>query len=104
MRAATVCAEPGCPEPATYRGRCSAHRWRQSTWPQRKRARRVRERARHRCVCGAKVPPGTGAVDHIVPLALGGTDNLSNLQLLCERCDRIKTRADRRRIARRRRG
>jgi hypothetical protein len=92
MRAPMVCAESGCPEPAVYRGRCAAHRWRPSTWPQRKRARQVRSagRAHLRAVrrvgpAGlghASVPPGSGTVDHVVPLAEGGRDDLSNLQLL----------------------
>ena len=30
-------------------------------------------------------------VDHLVPLCLGGTDNLVNLQLLCSRCNNIKS-------------
>lgn len=30
-------------------------------------------------------------VDHVVPLCLGGTDNLVNLQLLCSRCNNIKS-------------
>lgn len=34
------------------------------------------------------------AVDHIVPKAKGGTDELSNLQSLCEPCHEIKTAED----------
>lgn len=30
-------------------------------------------------------------VDHIVPLSMGGNNNLSNLQSLCAECDKIKT-------------
>lgn len=29
-------------------------------------------------------------VDHVIPLALGGTDDLENLQTLCERCNSVK--------------
>jgi 5-methylcytosine-specific restriction enzyme A len=102
MRARTVCAEPGCPAPAVYRGRCGAHRWRPNTRVLRRIAAQVRERAGHRCEqCGRPVAPGTGAVDHRIPLAEGGPTTLANLQLLCPACDRLKTRADRARIRRR---
>jgi 5-methylcytosine-specific restriction protein A len=39
-------------------------------------------------------------VDHIVPLALGGTNALENLQTLCGLCHRIKTREDHTQMAR----
>ena len=29
-------------------------------------------------------------VDHVVPLARGGTDELENLQVACHRCNRLK--------------
>lgn len=41
--------------------------------------------------------------DHCVPLELGGTDTLGNLQALCVPCDKIKTRNDARQIAKMRR-
>ena len=37
--------------------------------------------------------------DHIKPLALGGKDNISNLQALCANCHQLKTRGDRKAIA-----
>ena len=41
-------------------------------------------------ICG--VPTGTrGHVDHVTPKAIGGTDNLANLQTLCHQCHSIKT-------------
>jgi len=41
--------------------------------------------------------------DHIVPIALGGAEfDLNNVQLLCEFCDREKTRLDKAEIAKRR--
>ena len=50
-------------------------------------------------VCGLRLllPPGY-QVDHIQPLALGGTNGLSNLQALCVRCHARKTRGQRRKI------
>ena len=33
-------------------------------------------------------------VDHYVPVALGGTNDLSNLQALCLPCHKVKTRKD----------
>lgn len=45
-------------------------------------------------------------VDHIVPVAEGGTDELGNLQAACPGCHRIKTQAEatrgRERVSRRR--
>lgn len=46
------------------------------------------------CLAGGKTVPAT-VVDHIVPLAEGGTHESGNLQPLCKRChDAIKTPAD----------
>ena len=100
-RAATVCAEAGCPHPAVHRGRCFEHAARpwQGSRERREQAglalpshvrRKVRAAAGYRCAnCGEPVPHGTGAVDH-----LHAGDPASPLQLLCSDCDRVKTRAD----------
>ena len=47
---------------------------------------------------------GTGVleIDHILPVALGGTNHGLNLQLLCEDCHKEKTRADIKTIRRQR--
>ena len=37
--------------------------------------------------------------DHHIPLAIGGEDELHNLEPLCVRCHRLKTRSDVSRIA-----
>lgn len=37
--------------------------------------------------------------DHVIPLALGGTDTLDNLQPLCRPCHRAKTGTDKGHIA-----
>ena len=41
--------------------------------------------------CGARA----AELDHITPLAAGGTHNPANLQPLCRRCHKRKTNADR---------
>jgi hypothetical protein len=101
MRAATVCAEPGCPNPETRRGRCDTHAPRPWAGSRERRERlglavpahvrrRVRALSRHRCAwCGAQVAKGAGAVDHV-----RAGDPASPLQLLCDRCNAVKTRAD----------
>ncbi len=51
------------------------------------------------CLSAGKVEPAT-VVDHIVPLAEGGTHATDNLMPLCKRChDTIKTPADNTRMA-----
>lgn len=48
-------------------------------------------RAEGRCeVCGMKII-GRAEFDHIVPLAIGGESTLTNLQVTCPKCHRIKT-------------
>ena len=41
-------------------------------------------------ICGAPVNPQTYTIDHIVPLSRGGKNELSNYQLACGRCNKIK--------------
>jgi 5-methylcytosine-specific restriction protein A len=53
--------------------------------------RYVMERDRHQCShCGAGPAQAELTVDHIIPLAQGGTNDLSNLQVLCRRCNSTK--------------
>ena len=33
-------------------------------------------------------------IDHILPIAIGGTNNISNLQILCKACHGDKTRSE----------
>lgn len=49
-------------------------------------------RDEYKCVeCGATKESVTLHVDHIIPVAQGGTDELSNLQTLCEACNLSKS-------------
>ena len=42
--------------------------------------------------CGWRLSPGScWEIDHVVPLALGGTDEAANLQVLCIACHGDKT-------------
>ena len=50
------------------------------------------------CLCSINGSSGL-EWDHHVPLAIGGPDDLVNLEPLCIRCHRLKTRLDVRRIA-----
>ena len=40
--------------------------------------------------CGSRPPDVSLEIDHIVPLAQGGTDAIANLQVLCNRCNQGK--------------
>ena len=51
----------------------------------------VFKRDKYRCrECGATNKETTLEIDHIVPVAKGGSNNLSNLQTLCKACNRAK--------------
>ena len=55
----------------------------------------VMKRARYRCeLCGASAAEIVLEVDHIQPRSLGGSDDLSNLQALCYRCNAWKSNKD----------
>jgi len=41
-------------------------------------------------ICGKKTEFDYGEVDHIKPLAKGGSNSPSNLQWLCTRCNKLK--------------
>ena len=44
-----------------------------------------------KCVlCGRKIAYDSMTLDHIKPLALGGEDNINNLQITCEACNLFK--------------
>lgn len=53
------------------------------------------EEADGRCqACGITLHSGDFAYDHIKPVALGGKNELSNIQVLCDPCHLIKTNDD----------
>jgi 5-methylcytosine-specific restriction protein A len=59
--------------------------------------RRILRQQGNRCAaCRDLTSPGE--LDHITPLALGGSEAPSNLQVLCHRCHVDKTREDRRAV------
>lgn len=100
-----LCNQPGCPEHATYRGRCPVHskdeNRRQHSSPGRiygsKRwlllRGRVLLRDNHTCRnCGAF---NARQVDHIKPIEDGGDRWAEdNLQTLCDSCHSAKTNAE----------
>ena len=68
-----------------YGSHCRAHARGGSTRAWRKVRARVLARDRYRCqLCGAPA----SEVDHIVRVADGGGDHLSNLRAICLRCNR----------------
>lgn len=49
------------------------------------------ERNNYRCQsCGKATQEGELTVDHIIPLANGGSNDISNLQTLCRSCNSRK--------------
>jgi 5-methylcytosine-specific restriction protein A len=108
------CLSPGCPDVAVIRGRCRAHaRTWYGTREQRRGTRQQRgygaewerQRARAlrrdgwRCVlCQARGYVALATqVDHIRPLAEGGTHALENLRSVCTTCHLERHRQDGRR-------
>ena len=66
--------------------------------------RKLWERQKGRCArCGKKLNPHAYHVDHKRPLALGGSNSIRNLQLLCPECHMLKTQEDRKKISKKRR-
>ncbi|MGW3930140.1 HNH endonuclease [Streptomyces microflavus] len=102
-----------CREWATRKGRCPDHhkayentRSRQSHRKRREAIARghnaaallrkvVRKAVAGTCArCGGTFLPSQVDIDHIKPLALGGEDVATNVQVLCKRCHVIKTAMD----------
>ncbi len=63
--------------------------------------RKLWEKQKGRCArCKKKLNPLAYHIDHKVPKALGGSDSIRNLQLLCPECHMLKTQEDRKKISR----
>ena len=41
-------------------------------------------------LCGRKLTPHTMTLDHIIPFADGGSNELDNLQAVCQQCNQLK--------------
>lgn len=41
-------------------------------------------------LCGRKLTPNTMTIDHIIPFADGGSNELDNLQAVCQQCNQLK--------------
>lgn len=85
----TACAEPGCPNPATDRGRCPTHQLARRTFNgQWRRARsQAMRRTRGRCHrCGRPATVG----HHRTYAAHGGPDTPANIEPLCTSCHRLE--------------
>ena len=51
----------------------------------------VLQRNNYQCQgCGKQKTEAKLNIDHIIPLATGGTNDISNLQVLCSRCNQQK--------------
>ena len=94
MRLPKICIKDGCPEVATRSGYCPSHpparspSSRATSAPGWKGLRqRVLDRDGWIChYCRG----GASTVDHVVPAAQGGTNELSNLVAACAACNRKK--------------
>jgi 5-methylcytosine-specific restriction endonuclease McrA len=89
MLTPTVCSEPGCPWPATHRGRCELHRQRRRPYSGHAWARIVaRVVRRDRGICWLCGRTGADSADHIVRVRDGGSDDLANLRAAHWSCNR----------------
>ncbi|BAQ63984.1 HNH endonuclease [Geminocystis sp. NIES-3709] len=51
----------------------------------------IYNRDKYQCQsCGKKLEETTLSIDHIIPLAKGGSNDMSNLQTLCLNCNQHK--------------
>ncbi|MFD4608290.1 HNH endonuclease [Streptomyces sp. NPDC058440] len=99
-RAKSICLHKGCLSTTVRDGRCNEHQIRKS-WnrtsarnasrPSDWSKRRARVLARDRFICQRCSSRERLEVDHIVPVARGGSWELTNLWVLCRSCHRLKT-------------
>lgn len=51
----------------------------------------IYDKAEGHCqLCGRKITPHTMTIDHIIPFADGGSNELDNLQAVCKQCNQLK--------------
>ncbi|WKK23045.1 HNH endonuclease signature motif containing protein [Streptomyces olivoreticuli] len=104
-RAKQICLVAGCTSVTQRAGRCPSHQ-RPHNWstnvsarnrnrPGDAASRRSRALARDRFACQRCGSRQQLEVDHIRPVARGGTWALENLRTLCKPCHRNKTSEDR---------
>ncbi|WP_443047854.1 HNH endonuclease [Streptomyces sp. H39-S7] len=104
-RAKQTCFRSGCPRIAIKAGACTEHAIRRvdprqpwSNTSKRNQARHagwsrlrlqiLRRDSYHCYLCGS---PKANEVDHIIPVALGGTDDPLNLAACCKTCHKAKS-------------
>ncbi|MEW1672028.1 HNH endonuclease [Streptomyces noursei] len=99
-RARSICMSVGCTSVTVRSGRCEDHAppkrgWRTSarnkTRPGDFHKRRAAVLARDHFTCQRCGARDDLEVDHLMPIARGGTWELSNLWVLCRHCHRHKT-------------
>ena len=77
-----------------YRTRLLDRQRAQGTTPLRRRhlPDKLEEQEGRCTICGGAIPQGKGAnhIDHKIPRSRGGTDDASNIQAVCARCNRLK--------------
>ena len=98
-----ICLHPGCPNQATYRGRCPQHNRTRNTETHRnrhiynsKRWKMLRRRVLfEQPICAICDKELAVDVDHIRPIADGGAPfERANCQGLCRSCHSTKTRKE----------
>ncbi|WP_411292900.1 HNH endonuclease [Streptomyces sp. CBMA123] len=102
-RAKSVCLVGGCIRTTVRDGRCTEHQLRKPWANSSRRNRgtipgwsriRLRVLYRDRKTCYLCQSTGANEVDHIVPVARGGTHDLTNLAAVCSACHRQKTQRE----------
>ncbi|MFE7113926.1 HNH endonuclease [Streptomyces sp. NPDC057654] len=107
-RARQTCVRSGCPKVAKTDGACAEHTrkvvdprppWANTSARNQNRsagwtALRLRILRRDRYVCYLCGSPNASEVDHIVPVARGGTDDPLNLAAACRPCHTAKSQAE----------
>ena len=99
-RALKICATCTYLTAGTYCQQCAPPAWHGSTrnnnttsgWAQQRRAKRILRQSDTCHICGL---PGADTVDHVIPLAHGGTDTDDNLKPIHKiPCHQRKTQAE----------